>query len=224
MIRRDYILRMIEEFVRALARIDSLKKARRWEEATDGIDREFNRLTGQSVREAANLSETELLALSISGEPTQAVREKTLMLTALLKEVGDVATEQGRSAEARDAYLKALHLLLDTLAQAEVEDCPEFVPKVGFFVAALQLDALPPSTHARLMQHYERTGEFAKAEDSLFAMVEAESQNLAITEFGISFYHRLLAQSDAALTAGHLPREEVEQGLKEIEARRAATT
>ena len=44
MIRRDYILRMIEEFVRVLARITSLKKERRWEEAQATVDEELKRL------------------------------------------------------------------------------------------------------------------------------------------------------------------------------------
>ena len=33
-----------------------------------------------------------------------------------------------------------------------------------------------------LMQHYERTGEFAKAEDALFAMLDAQPDNPAIVE------------------------------------------
>ena len=35
MIRRDYILWMIEEFIQELARINSLKEGRHWSEASD---------------------------------------------------------------------------------------------------------------------------------------------------------------------------------------------
>jgi len=75
-------------------------------------------------------------------------------------------------------------------------------------------------THAMLMQHYERTGDFAKAEDELFAMLDAEPDNERLVEFGCAFYRRLLAQSDTALNEANLPRAEVEEGLKELEARR----
>jgi hypothetical protein len=71
-------------------------------------------------------------------------------------------------------------------------------------------------TQASLMQHYERNGEFAKAEDALCAMLEAEPGNDLILEFGTMFYRRLLVQSDAALARGNLPRAEVEEGLKEL--------
>src|SRR5437870_1741629 len=168
MIRRDYILRMIEEFIQALARIKSLKKSQQWHDATGSMDEEFKKLVGTDAQGAAQLNETELLARLIQGEPTLAVREKTLMLAALLKEASDLATEQRRDSESRVCYLKGLHLLLDTLARGEIFEFPEFVPRVEAFVAALRDSSLPLQTQALLMQHYERTGEFAKAEDALF--------------------------------------------------------
>jgi uncharacterized protein DUF6483 len=219
MIRRDYILRMIEECIRALARINSLKKDRRWDEMSETLDAEFQQLIGAGPQVVARLSETELLARLLQGEPTQVVRDKTLVLTAQLKEAGDVAAAQDRPEDSRECYLKALHLLLDTLAHGEVFECPEFVPKVGMLVAALQPTPLPVRTHALLMQHYERTGEFAKAEDALFAMLDAESDSEGIVAFGIVFYERMLTQSDATLTAANLPRAEVEEGLKELQRR-----
>src|SRR5438876_4702678 len=98
---------------------------------------------------------------------------------------------------------------------------PEFVPKVEQFVATLAEAPLPLETHALLMHHYERIGELAKAEDALFAMLDADSQNPRLIEFGISFYERLLGQSDAILTGGNLPRPEVEAGLAELRRRSA---
>ncbi len=220
MIRRDYILRMIEECIRALARISSLKQGQRWSEASAELDIEFKKLIGDGAQVVARLSETELLARLMQDGPTHALREKTLILTTLLKEAGDVAAAADRMEESRECYLKALHVLLDVLARGEAFECPEFVPKVEMLRQALAPTALPVRTHALLMQHYERTGEFAKAEDALFAMLDAEPGNAAIVEFGITFYQRLLAHSDVALNAANLPRAEVAEGLKELQGRR----
>jgi hypothetical protein len=222
MIRRDYILQMIEEFFQALSRIKSLKKTHEWQAAAENIDQEFQRLIGMSGQDASHLSETELLARVVRGEATLAVREKTLILTTLLKEAGDVWSEQGRQAEGRTGYLKGLHLLLDVLARGEVFECPEFVPKVEEFVMVLRDSQLPLETHARLMQHYERTGEFAKAEDALFVMLDAEPENGPLLELGVSFYRRLNTQSDIQLADGNLPRAEVEAGLADLIARKDA--
>src|SRR6266568_3293677 len=159
MIRRDYILRMIEEFVQALARINSLKRSFRWDQAGDALDAEFNKLVGAGAPALARLSETELLARVIQGEPTLAVREKTLILTTLLNEAGDVAAAQDRPEESRECRLKALHLLLDVLGRGEIFECPEFVPAVDVVVTSLQDAPLLARTRALLMQHYERAGE-----------------------------------------------------------------
>ncbi|MEO8427062.1 MAG: DUF6483 family protein [Verrucomicrobiota bacterium] len=220
MIRRDFILRMIEEFAQALARINSFKRDGRWSEASETLDAEFKRLIGEGAEAVARLSESELLARLMQNEPTHVLRDKTLILTALLNEAGDVAAAQGCIEESRLGYLKALHLLLEVLARGEVIEWPEFVPKVEMLESALKGAQLSVPTHALLMQHRERTGEFAKAEDVLFAMLEAEPDNDAIGEFGVAFYRRMLSQSDSALTAANLPRAEVEEGLKELESRR----
>src|SRR5262245_32865419 len=116
MMRRDYILRMIEEFARALARINGLKKGQKWQEAAGTVDEEFQRLVGAGPEGVAKMSETELLGRIVAGEATQAVREKTLIVTTLLREAGDVAIAQERLDDGRACYLKGLHLLLDTLA------------------------------------------------------------------------------------------------------------
>ena len=221
MIRRDYILRMIEEFIQALARINALKKGQRWQEAAGAMDDEFQRLIGTGAQAVARLTETELLARLIRGEPTQAVHDKTLLLTSLLKEAGDLAATQDREEESRCCYLKGLHLLLNTLAREEVSALPDFVPRVEMFSAALRGTPVPLETQALRMQHYEKSGQFAKAEDALFAMLEVEPGNSGLVEFGMSFYQRLQRQSDASLAAGNLPRPELEAGLADLRKRRA---
>lgn len=117
MIRRDYILRMIEEYFQVLARIRSLKQEQQWREAGRAVAEEFERLLGAGAQPVAQLTETELLARLIRDEPVQVVQTKALMLTALLMEAGEVAASAGRTEESRDCYLKGLHLLLDTLAR-----------------------------------------------------------------------------------------------------------
>jgi hypothetical protein len=211
---------MIEEFAQALARINSSKRDGRWSEASETLDTEFKRLMGEGAQAVARLSETELLARLLQNDPTHVLRDKTLILTALLNEAGDVAAAQGLVEESRVCYLKALHLLLEVLARGEMFECPGFVPKVERLESALKGAQLSVPTQALLMQHHERTGEFAKAEDALFAMLEAEPDNERIVEFGVAFYQRMLTQGDAALTAANLPRPEVEEGLKELERRR----
>jgi hypothetical protein len=73
-----------------------------------------------------------------------------------------------------------------------------------------------------LMQHYERIGDFARAEDMLFSMIEDQGDNPELLDFGAGFYRRLQRQSNDALIAGNLPRAELDSGLAQILQRKAA--
>lgn len=220
MLRRDYILRMIQQAAEMIARIQSLKKERRWTDAQGNVDAELQTLVGADLETIAGLSQTELLARVIRGESSLAVKEKTFVLSALLKEAGDIAAARDRDEESRTCYLKGLHLLLDALSEGDTFEFPEFFPRVEMFVSALADAPLPLQTQAGLMQHYERTGQFAKAEDAFFSMLEAYPDNPELLDFGIAFYQRLQRQSDDNLVVGNLPRDEVDSGLAELLSRR----
>jgi hypothetical protein len=166
------------------------------------------------------MSDTEILARLIQGESTLLVEAKAFMLATLLKTEGDLVARQGRLEVGREYYLKGLHLLLDTVGRNEITERPDFVPTVEAFVAGLRDAPLPLTTSARLMRHYERTGEFAKAEDALFGMLDIESGNRELLDLGAAFYRRLLDLSDDALALGNLPRAEVQAGLAELDQRR----
>ena len=222
MIRRDYILRMIEEFCRGLARLRAYIEFEDWKQASNALDGEFQKLIGLGAEAVVQKSETELFANVIRGEATSAVAEKTLMLVRLLKEAGDVAVGEGRNNESHAYYLKGLHLLLDVIARGEALEFPEFVPQVEAFVLALRDIVLPVSTQAKLMQHYEKSDQFARAEDALFAILDQEPDNPGVFDLGTEFYRRLERRTDRILEEGNLPRAELEAGLKELQERKAA--
>ncbi len=202
-----------------LARIRALKKDQRIDDATALSEEGFKRVAGLDSESLLRLSETELFAKVLQAEPVHAVREKMSFLIAILREAGDLAVVQGRDEESREYYLKGLHLLLGILARGDAYEVPEFVPKVEEFVSALADSDLPGQTNALLMEHYERTGQFGKAEDALFSIVDADPENVPAIEFGILFYERLRRQNDLRLEEGNLPRDELESGLKELRAR-----
>jgi hypothetical protein len=214
-------LRQVDQFVAMLTEIAGLTKNEQWQEASAVTAGEFQRLTGMDAQEVVHLSETELLARLIQGEPTLLVESKAFMLATLLKTNGDLIAGQGQLEESRQYHLKGLHLLLDTFGRNEITERPDFVPAVEAFLTGLRDAPLSVKTNAMLMRHYERTGEFAKAENALFGMVDAEPDKVELLECGRLFYQRLLGLDDGALAAGNLPRAEVKAGLAELDVRQA---
>jgi len=221
MIRRDYILRQIEQFVAMLAKLTGLTNEERWQEASTTVAGEFQRLTGADGPRMLRMTGTELLAALARDVPTQVVESRAFMLTTVCKANGDVLAGQGQSEESRQYYLKGLQLLLETFGRNEIADRPDFVPAVEAFLAGLGDAPLSLPMSAMLLRHYEQTREFAKAEDILFGMLEAAPANADVLDFGAAFYRRLLALGDDASAAGGLPRAEVEAGLAELEKRGA---
>lgn len=220
MIRHDYILKKIAEFVQTLMKISRLAQGKEWREAGALIDQEFDRLIGAGVETVAQLSETELLARVLQSDSTHLARLKSFMLVALLKQAGELAARRGDPEASRRCFLKGLHLLLDTLSRGEVEEWPDFVPKVEAYLTEWPGDEpLPPRTLVLLMRHYEQTGQFAKAEDALFVLLDLDPGNAELLQFGIDFYRRLGNQNDEALAAGGLPRDEVMEGMEKLERR-----
>ena len=67
-----------------------------------------------------------------------------------------------------------------------------------------------------LMQHYELLGEYGRAEDMLFRLIQFEDQKRPVLELPNAFFQRLEGLPDEVLVAGNLPRAEIEAGRREI--------
>ena len=221
MIRRDYILRQLEQFAAMLAKIAGLARNEQWQDASKLTGGELQQLTGVEPQAVLGLSESALLAHFIESGPTVVVESKIFMLVTLLKAQGDTLAGQGRHDESHAFYLKGLHVLLETFGRVKPSERPDFVPTVEAFRTALYDVPLPVTTNVMLMRHYEQIGDFARAEDSLFEMLEAEPSTPEILEFGRMFYQRLLRLTDEALALGNLPRTEVQAGLAELDERKS---
>ena len=221
MIRRDYLLRQIEEFVAVMTKLLGLAKNEQWKEASTVVGGQFNAIAGANADELLRMSDTELLVQLVQDGPTHLLESKIFLLATLFKAQGDVLAGQGKLEESGPYYLKGLHLLLDTFARNEMTKRPDFVPTVDSFLIALHDTPLPLNTNVMLMRYHEQNGEFAKAEDALFAVIEAGTPNIELLNFGIVFYQRLMGHSDRTLVAGNLPREEVKAGLAGLEKHKA---
>jgi hypothetical protein len=219
MIRRDYIIDQVERFAAVLAEILGFTKKGEWQNASATVAEEFQRLIGVDAPQALQMSDTELFARLIQGGPTHVVENRGFMLATLLKAAGDIEAGLGRIEASRQCFLKGLHLLLDTLDGTAIGERPDFAATIEAFSIALRDSPLPTKTQALLMRHYERSGEFGKAEDALYAIAEAEPASAELLEFGAAFYQRLLSRSDAALVAGNLSRAEVKAGLADFRAK-----
>ena len=219
MLRRDYFLRMAEKFGQMLARIAERMEAGEHAEAEQELDEAFGELMGGGAEQICRLSDTELLAKLTEQGPTQSVPEKVRILVALLQQTGLLRATENHEEQANACWLKALDLLLILQMEDVDSEFQQFIPTLDLLRDQLRGVPLPLTTLAALWRHYERIGAFARAEDTLFALLEAEPDNPELLKEAKLFYERLLQQSDHELEEGNLPRSEVAAGLAELSAR-----
>lgn len=216
MFQRDYILRMIEQMTEMIGAISGLKKQHKQELAFDLIDDLLGRYFRMNSRLLNTLSEKDLLAMLTVG--TYLDPERVMVLARLLREEADLYESMGKREESVARLLKSLQL---TLAASEEERHPSeaMLSQTEELMDSLKGYRLPQAVALRLLLHYERAGLYGKAEDQLYEAWDTahdeEAQVLAV-EAGRGLYQRLLALEDEVLQLGGLPRQEVTEGMAEL--------
>jgi hypothetical protein len=215
MINKDYILRIAEQTGRSLAIILGLRKYNQHEEALIYIDDTLLRTVGLTSRFINSLSD-EMLVTTISPIGVLNI-EACLWIAALLKAEGDIYEEDlGKSNESYYRYQKSLYLFLTAVLQEHIPTDTDLYKDIEQLLQKLDDYELPPALKSKLFAYYELSGQYARAEDTLFDLLET-GNNRELIASGRAFYTRLLAKSDADLQAGNLAREEVDEGLAQLE-------
>lgn len=224
MVKRDYLLRVIEQLGVAWAgvlRLAGLRQGGQYEEAGQGIDQLARQYLGLTAGALRARSAGELIGLvrlgSTIGAGDAATAEKLLLLGALLREDAALRAAQHDGDGAAASGLKALQVYLTVVVEEGVTD-ERALDAIGPLRERVAAYELPLTVRELLWRFHEQTGDFAAAEDALFHLLDDDP---ALLPDGIAFYERLLALPDEALHAGKLPRDEVEASLAELRAREA---
>lgn len=215
MINKDYILRLAERLGRFLARIIFLQETDQNEEALILIDEAFRQALGLTSGLINSLPEETLLAMLSPNDVFNV--ELCFYVAALLKAEGDVYANLEKQDESYYRHLKALNLFLELFLRGKSLDGLDLFPNIDDLVGKLEEYELPLTTNLKLFRYYEKAGRYAKAEDMLFDMLEAEPRPDSLVAEGIDFYQRLLAKSDAELLLGNLSRDELAEGLAQVQ-------
>ncbi len=213
MIRKDYIMRMIEEMVNAIHYALNLTDKQNFSQAHEAIGEALDDLINLDVDAVLDLDSDELITI-LQLHHNNDWRERTVALSALLKAEGDVADAAGHETRQFRAYLKSLQLYL--LAEDASLQFPDLAPSLAGLMVVLNEYVLPSDTYMALLIHYERTNQLAKGEDVLFTWVEEIGGETAVSS-GILYLQTLLKKPDIQLERGGLTRAEIEESLHELQ-------
>src|SRR6185295_7934433 len=146
--RRDYILRVIDEVGRLLARVTFKRKAGADQEALEtvivGFQRLFN-LDSEQIFLLTPEKHYEMIVTDPDATP-EDMRDKLLLYAALSAEAGAIYAKTGNRALARVTRLNALRFSLRARLELPVGDPPAFAPDIAALRAALADEPLDAAT------------------------------------------------------------------------------
>ncbi|SDG47456.1 hypothetical protein SAMN04488542_1464 [Fontibacillus panacisegetis] len=211
MLRRDYLVRMIEEMAEVIGKVFDLKQQRKTVEALWTLDELFQRQFRFNSALLGSLSAKDIVDLFRNGELIEA--DKLQSLARLLKEEGDVYLLSGQSDEGTVRHMKALHLYLVAGLNGGDTTLWNLDGEIKELLCLLKGYRLYSETEQLLLRYEEAAGRFDLAENALFRLLK---NGEATKEEGIAFYERLLSLNPHELERGGLPVEEVKEGLDEV--------
>lgn len=211
MLRRDYLVRMIEEMTEILGKVFGLKQERKFTEALwqlDDLYKKQFRLSNDLLR---SLSAKDIVEIFHTGGKLEA--DKLQNLAYLMKEEGNLLIAAGQQDEGTFTLMKSLHLLI-TAAQAGADRTLwQLDDQIDQLITDLHKYRLPKETEQLRLQYEEAAGRYGRAEDIIYIMLQEE---WITKEEAISFYERLLQMDEATLSQGGLPVVEVHEALHEL--------
>lgn len=154
MIRRDYLMRLIEQFAGAVSKILELKKTKNYKKALSFINQTYNELFGFNSLLINSYDTEDLISLmSTDGFPDA---NKCLIIAVLLKEEGELYEAEGKADISRVRYLKSLDIFLrGFLSESEIK-MDVYSYDLEKVVEKLEEKNLNPDIKNRLSKYYEK--------------------------------------------------------------------
>ncbi len=144
--RRDYILRIIDEVTRVLARIIFKRRAGSPQEALQSLVEACERLFSLEADKLFQFTPEQHYGLLTRDEPPEIARDKVLLYGAILIEAGQIYTQLGKREMARASFLNALRLTLRAENEFGTENLPQFAPSLSLLRDLVAGEPLDPET------------------------------------------------------------------------------
>lgn len=211
MLRRDYLVRMIEEMTEVLGKVFGLKQERKFTEALWQLDDLYKsqfRLSNDLLR---SLSAKDIVEIFHTGGKLEA--DKLQNLAYLMKEEGNLLIAAGQQDEGTFTLMKSLHLYLTAAQGGGDRTLWKLTDHIDELIIDLNKYRLPQETELLRLQYEEAEGRYGRAEDIIYIMLQ---QQWIRKEEAIAFYERLAQLDEATLSQGGLPIEEVREALQEL--------
>jgi hypothetical protein len=209
MIKNDYILRLLEQFGRVLARLIGLTDAQQFREALSMLRDETGRLIGIDGT-MLELLDAAALKRALPGP------EKRVFAARALQEMSRIQQLDGEPFRSSANALKSLDLYASVLKSDRDALDGEVLEWARATAETINDQDATSDERLDLVTNFEIVGMFNRAEDLLFSLLEEGFESDQVVEAGTAFYDRIAKLSDEELANGGLPRNEIADGRRAL--------
>ncbi len=214
MYSQDYIKRMIEQLGEVWTYVIALLARGELPKVYEELDKAYRELVHLDRDLVMQSSEDFLVLSTMLGATVESSR--AMALADLLRLEAEVHDRVHQNDERDACLIKALNVLLEVHARVNNKGSPLLLDRIAQLHESCANAQLPALTQWRLFRFFDGRGDYAKAEDALYPLLDEAP---AYLEHGLDFYERLQRLPDHALEQGGLPRAEVEAALADLRAR-----
>ena len=214
--QRDYIERVIEAFAEVLRQILGLEQLGRPVEAQELLQSAARQYLGLSLVALDALSIEAVVRLLSAGGSLDV--QRCLMLADLRRAQAAIQEGEGLATTAPETRVSAVRLYAEAMAVGGTGVFAGRKEDVTSLLEEVRRYEMPVHVRRIVWRLLLATGDFAHAEDVLFALVEDHPDDSALVEEGRAAFEALLERPNAELVAGGLPRDEVEEALARLGA------
>ncbi len=218
MLTEDYLIRLINLAVAALARIIGLKTSGDYEAALFLVDQTLESLLGLRAYMIKTLDDAGLLALLSTKDGVDVNR--AVVVADIFKIEGEIHAERNDQQGSQLSLLRAMNLYLQVVQNDGLEIYPDTIEKIAEIAGKIRIDSIPDETRFEIFQAYEQAGRYFDAARTLADWIESSGEPEELLDEAIGFYERLLDLGDEELTAGGLERAHALDGLRGYQSRK----
>ena len=133
--KNDYIMRMIEEFFRALARVISNRQINNYPEAREGLDNLSKMITRLSVEQLKAVGAEGIKQFFSLEKPEDT--EKVFCIAKIIKEDALIYEGEGNNEEAKKSYQSSLEFF-ELIKDINIEEHNEILEEINYITNKIQ--------------------------------------------------------------------------------------
>jgi len=212
MLFEDHFMRMITQAIAALLKIVGLKQAGQFEQAQVEIDQTLEGLLGLKADLIKRLDDEALLRAVTLNE--QVDMQRLEIISDLIREQGEVYAAQGKMAESRESFRRALFGYIETgLASESGTMDPKLNQKIASLVSGLNIDSFSEDALWALFCYADQVGDYGQAEQVLNDLARRPGVIADLRPEIVACYERLSGLDPKELSKSGLSREWVTMKL-----------